>query len=178
MDFKDDKTRLLFFRYALPCSTTLVKRGFLSKKVVNKLIENLSLNKEIQKDFEKNFKIANWMCNKIARRLKKKYIDNTVIRKYFLFEHDKVVDWRYSMFKDFNPENCRVYSGKVIRFKNKKALIKTILGIRNYKTNFVNNLKIGDYVVVHRNFVVEKINSKLSKKLWKLKNRYLKSNKI
>jgi len=175
MDFKNDSSRMLFLKYALPCASNLVKRGSVSNKLIEKSVRNLSLNRKLNGHPEKFFKIAYAMCEKIAGRTSKKFIDKNVVRRYFLFEHDKVVDSRYEEFKDFNPLQCRVFSGKILKIRNKEALIKTIIGSKKYRTNFIQKLRIGDYVVVHRNFVVEKISESMFKKLWKLKENYFKS---
>jgi hydrogenase maturation factor len=165
MKFKDKGAKMLFLKYALPCSETLVKRGVISQNYRKKLIKVVFLNKKIPENSEKKFKTANIMCEKIAKKLGKKAIDEVIIRKYFLFNHDKAIKSRYKIFKDFDSLLCRTYSGKVIKLKNRNALIETIIGKRSYKTIFVPKLKIGNYVVVHRNFVVEKIDENLAKKL-------------
>jgi hydrogenase maturation factor len=175
MDFKNDSSRILFLKYALPCAGTLVKRGSISNKLIEKSVRNISLNRKLSGHPEKFFKTAYAMCKKIARETNKKSINESVIRRYFLFEHDKVVDSRYKAFKDFNPIKCRVFPGKILKIRNKEALIKTIIGNKKYRTNFIQNLRIGDYAVVHRSFAVEKISKNMFKKLWKLKENYFKS---
>jgi hypothetical protein len=114
MKFKDEASRKLFFRYAVPCSETLAKRGVITQKYQRSLVSSIVLNKKIPKDAEKIFKVASSMCEKTAKKLGKRYIDKEVVRRYFLFGHDKVVDRRYKIFKDFNPMLCRLYSGKVL----------------------------------------------------------------
>jgi len=178
MDFENEKARLLFLRYALPCAETLIKRGIVSKDYIRKLMKNISFNEKIPKDSERIFKTANLMCIKIAKKLGKKSIDEIAIRKYFLFEHDKIVDKRYKIFRDFDSLACMTYPGRILNLKNRRALVQTTIGKKKYKTNLIQGLKTGDNVVVHRNFVVEKINENLAKRLWKLKKSYFKSNKI
>jgi hydrogenase maturation factor len=73
---------------------------------------------------------------------------------------------------------CRLYSGKILSLKNRGATVQTIIGKRKYKTDLSKTFRIGDFVVVHRNFIIEKINKSLAKKLWKLKEIYFKSNNI
>jgi hydrogenase maturation factor len=176
MDFKNDSSRMLFLKYALPCADTLVERGTVSKKLIKDSIRSISLNRKVSRHPEKIFKTAHAMCEKIARRARKKSIDEIAVRRYFLFEHDKIVDSRYELFNDFDPLQCRVFPGKILKIKNKEALIKTIIGKKKYRTNFIQNLRIGDCVVVHRSFTVEKISESMLKKLWKLKENYFKSN--
>lgn len=175
MKFKDEASRKLFFRYAVPCSETLAKREVITQKYQKSLVKSVILNKKIPKDAENIFKVASSMCEKTAKKLGKKSIDKEVVRRYFLFGHDKVVDRRYKIFKDFDPMLCRLYSGKVLVSGN-RALVQTITGDKEYRTSLI--VKKGDYVVVHRDFIVEKISKKLAKELWSIKQIYLKSNNM
>jgi hydrogenase maturation factor len=175
MKFKDETSRKLFFRYAVPCSETLAKRGVITQKYQRSLVRSVILNKKIPKNAENTFKVASSMCEKTAKKLGKKSIDKEVIRNYFLFGHDKAVDRRYKIFKDFDPMLCRIYSGKVL-LSGSRALVQTIAGDKEYSTSL--RVKKGDYVVVHRDFIVEKISKKLAKKLWDIKQIYFKSNNM
>ena len=176
MKFKDNETRLLFLKYALPCAPTLVKRGLVSQYEIKNLVKNISQREKVLTRPEKIFKTANSMCARIAKNLGKKCVDKEVIRKYFLFEHDKVVDKRYDAFRDFDAMRCRTFAGKVLDAN--KTIVQTLTGKKKYRDDFVLGLKKGDYVVIHRNFVVEKVNERLARNLWKLKQIYFKSNKI
>lgn len=178
MDFENEEARTLFFRYAVPCSETLAKRGVITQKYQRNLMKAVFLNKRILKNSENIFKIAGSMCEKTAKKLGKKFMDEEVIRRYFLFNHDKVVDRRYKIFRDFDPLTCRLYSGRVISIKNRKATVQTIIGRKKYRIYPFQKIKAGDYVVVHRNIAIERISGSLAKKLWKLKERYFKSNKV
>ncbi len=175
MKFKDEASRKLFFRYAVPCSETLAKRGVITQKYQRSLMNSILLNRKIPKDAENIFKVASSMCEKTAKKLGKKSIDKEVVRRYFLFGHDKVVDRRYKIFKDFDPMLCRLYSGKVL-VSGSRALVQTIMGDKKYRTSL--RIKKGDYVVVHRDFIVEKISKRLARKLWDLKQIYFKSNNM
>jgi hydrogenase maturation factor len=178
MKFKDNETRLLFLKYAIPCSETLARRGVITKKYQRNLMRAVFFNKKIPENSENIFKVAGLMCEKTARGLGKKSIDQDVIRKYFLFRHDRVVDKRYKIFKDFDPIQCRLYSGKISSLKKRVATVQTIIGKRNYKTDISKSLSAGDFVVVHRDFIIEKIDENLAQKLWRQKEIYFKSNKI
>jgi hydrogenase maturation factor len=173
MHFKDGESRKLFLKYAIPCSETLAKRGVIKKSYQRELMKSILLNKRIPKNTESIFKVAISMCEKTAKKLGKKYIDEEVLRRYFLFGHDKVVDKRFEIFKDFDPMLCRLYSGEVL-VSGRRALVKTITGNKKYKTGL--KVKKGDFVVVHRDFIIEKIDKKLARKLWNLKQIYFRSN--
>jgi hypothetical protein len=173
MRFRDDKSRILFLRYALPCAATLVKRGNVKAGLIRKAITDVSLGKPIEGHPEKIFKTAISMCNRIARRKARNFIDQDVIRTYFLFEHDKAIDRRYKLYKDFDPQGCRTYPGLVIG----AGAVRTILGKKKYRTNFTPNIKKGDKVVIHRNFTVERIDKTLFRRLWTIKENYFNNKK-
>jgi len=105
------------------------------------------------------------MCFNIAEKMKKDSVDSEVIRQYFLFEHDKVVDDRFKLMGDFNPIDCKTYAGKVLSVHDKYAIVETPLGKRKYKTVFAKDVKKNDYVVVHFDYIVEKISSKIAEKM-------------
>jgi hypothetical protein len=157
--------RLLFLRYALPCAGTLVKRGAISQAQVDKMIDLVSKDRLPPEGVESVFKVANAMCTVIAKRMGKESIDDEVIRQYFIMEHSKVVDDRFSLMKDFNPVDCKTYTGKVIGLENGEAIVSTVLGKRSYKTIFAKNVKENDDVVVHYDYVIEKISSRTAKKV-------------
>ena len=114
-----------------------------------------------------------------AKKTGKTFLDRDSIRRYFLFEHDNVVNRRYSMFRDFSTLRCRTYSGRVIKTNGASmAQVETLLiGRRMYRIDFCKNIKKGDFVVVHRDFVAEKIGEAMFRRLWKIKENYFKSNK-
>jgi hydrogenase maturation factor len=176
MDFKDEGVRMLFLKYALPCGFTLVKRGVIPKKTLTDAINSLAKGK-VSGHPEKLFKTALSSCKSVAKAYGKNSVDKASIRRYFLLEHDAVVNKRYSMFKDFNTLKCRTYSGRVANIKGSAAFVKTLIGTNKYRYDFCKSLNKGDYVVVHRSFVVEKINQSKFRRLWKLKERYFNSKK-
>jgi hydrogenase maturation factor len=155
--------RELFFKYALPCATTLVKRGVVTQDYVNQLIELVYKNKPIPKDTEEIFKVAMAMCNSIAAKMKKDSIDKEVIRRYFLVEHARIVDLRYKIKKDFDPVLCKTYKGEVIAVGKHDAVVETKLGKLKCRTDFTPYISVGDRVVVHNKFIVEKINEDIEK---------------
>ena len=157
--------RLLFLRYALPCAGTLVKRGTVTQEHVDNLIKLVSEDRLPEEGAESIFKVANAMCTVIALRMGKKTIDAEVIRQYFLLEHSKVVDDRFELMGDFNPVDCKTYAGKVISRGVGSAVVETVLGRKVYKTNFADNAKPSDDVVVHYDYVVEKLDRETVEKM-------------
>lgn len=161
----NSEDRLLFLRYALPCASTLVRRGKVSQDSIDSLIKVVSEGKKPPEDTEKIFVVANTMCNKIAKGMGKNGVDSEVVRTYFLFEHSDVVNDRFELMKDFNPVYCKTYPGKVISRATDSAIVETILGRKNYKTIFADKIKAGDEVVVHYDYIIERINKETVKKM-------------
>jgi hydrogenase maturation factor len=157
MIIKSSEDRLLFLRYALPCAGTLVKRGNVTKEYIDRLVEQVSQNMVPEGNPEAIFKVANAMCDSVAERMGKSSTDAEVIRRYFLFEHAKVVDDRFELMKDFNPVDCRTYPGRVVLVGDGSAVVETVLGRKEYRTVFAKDVKEGNAVVVHFDFVIEKI---------------------
>ena len=171
MEFENEKARILFLKYAIPCKEVLVKRGTMSKEYFDNLVSAVA-KKEVPKGVEKDFKLAFSMCGKIAKNLGRK-IDEEVIRKYFWIEHEKTIKKAYEgMMQDFTLEECTIYPGKVISSViNREALIKTPIKSFNYRTDFVPKLVKGDNVTVHYNFIAEIISEKDAKMLWGLRTK-------
>ncbi|MFN6992442.1 MAG: HypC/HybG/HupF family hydrogenase formation chaperone [Fervidobacterium sp.] len=107
--------------------------------------------------FENTFIVAVSMLKIIAKKMNKEEIDDDVIRQYYIVDHSKVVDKRYEEMGDFDPLMCRVKVGKIISIDGKMAKVKTEIGEHEYRTDFVNDLRKGDTVIVHYDFICEKM---------------------
>ena len=116
---------------------------------------------------EKIFVVANGMCRAIAKRMGKGSVDADVIRRYFLLDHSKVVDERFELMKDFDPVSCNTRIGIVKSFDGPSAVVETDLGRLSYKTLFAKDARIGDRVVVHYDFIIEKASADVIKWLRK-----------
>jgi hydrogenase maturation factor len=163
--------RILFFKYALPCAETLIKRKNLTREKFRKMIKQMAEGREPEKNKENIFKVAMAHLTFLALERKKDKIDDETIREYFLFNHDEAVEERFEEMGDFDSESCRTYPGIVRKIESNRASVETLLGIKPYKKDFVDDLKMQDIVVVHRDFIVEKISKKLASELWELKRK-------
>lgn len=168
MEIKDKQ---LFLKYALPCASVLVKRGWVSEKKVEELRREV-LNGSVISDLKDIFLVAYSMCSLTAKKMGKKTIDSQVIRAYFWGEHDDVVDERFKQFRDFNPKDCRVYPGRVLEV-GREVKISTPAGIKTFSNIYNLNLKEGDYVTAHYDFVIEKIGEKEAEELWNQKRKFV-----
>jgi hydrogenase maturation factor len=161
----NEKSRLLFMKYAIPCANTLVKRGTISQEYVDMLMDAVKNGRQLPKDAEKVFKVAFSACTLIAMDNNTEAIDEDVIRDYFLFKHDDVIDRRYEEMGDFDPDACRTRSGVVESVEDGIAVVANSAGRRSYLTDFVPDLKKGDIVVTHWNFIIEKIDKEITEKM-------------
>jgi hypothetical protein len=166
------ENRFLFFKYALPCAETLIKRKTITQEEFEEMLEQVEEGVEPGKGRHEIFKVAMAHLNFIAMEEGKNKIDDEIIREYFLFGHDEAVDDRFEEMGDFNQEKCRTYPGIVRGLKNGQVSVESPIGIEAYEKNFVKGLKIRDIVVVHRDFIVEKISKDLASRMWDAKKKY------
>ncbi len=162
--------RILFLKYALPCAGTLVKRGSVSQEEWDDSIRNLS-NGHAKPGAENTFKVATAFCTLMAKDAGESEISENTIRRYFLSEHDTVVDRRAEEMGDFLPDDCRIYAGKVADVAENRAIVETQRGKLEYRTDFC-KVREGDTVVVHWDFVVEHVDLDTAKALWNAKKIY------
>jgi hypothetical protein len=153
------RNKELFLRYAIPCGEVLVKRGELKMELLEKLRDNTSHGQEVDVDLGAVFGVAARMCTIIARRMGKSAIDDEVIRRYFLVEHDRAIEWRRLVKPDIDARECRVYPGKVLKIDDSGALVRTPIGDRALRTDLAGGLRKGERVSTHYNYVSEKISA-------------------
>ena len=153
----------LFLKYAIPCSTVLIKRGSVSKNLMRSVKTDLVSGKPIKTDIRKIFKVAYIMCSIIAKKMGKNEIDDEVIRKYFWLEHEKAIKWRMKIHKDIDVKSCLCYLARIVK-SGKSIMAKTSSCIVKVKNDFVPEIKNGDLAVIHYDYIVEKISDEDFKK--------------
>jgi hydrogenase maturation factor len=158
----------LFLRYAIPCGEVLVKRGSLDPKLLKKAEKIVTDGKTANIDPSKMFPTAAKMCTLIAHKMGKKVIDQEVIRRYFLFEHEKAVRWRMRIYPDVVPEKCIVFPARVLR-SGELLLVNTPAGKRILDTRFAPEVKRGDWVSMHYSYASEKISGETAKRMLRKK---------
>ncbi len=155
----------LFLRYAIPCGEVLVRRGELKQELLKDLKDSVEMGQEIDAPVGDIFKVATRMCTILAKRMGKSDIDDEVIRRYFMLEHEKAIRWRKQVRPDIDVSECMVYPGKVLRIDFDKALVQTPLGEAMLRNEFNPNLSKGDLVSTHYDFVSEKIKRNHARKM-------------
>lgn len=148
--------RLLFLKYAVPCATTLVKRNSISQKEYDELYSKAKSGVVPGGEPEKIFKVAYAKC--LASAMEKgSGINKEIIRDYFWLGHDAVIEERFELMKDFDPVHCKTFPGVVLDASAGMAKVKTSIGQLDASADFEPSAKKGDFVVVHRGIIVEKI---------------------
>jgi hypothetical protein len=151
------RNRELFLRYAIPCGEVLVNRGELKGELLRQLNDSVKNRQEIDVPIERVFRVAARMCTILAKRMGRNDIDDEVIRRYFLLEHEKAIRWRKEIKPDLKISECLVYPGRVLRIDPDNVLVKTNLEEKLFRNGFAEGLKRKDWVSVHYDYVSEKI---------------------
>ena len=159
------KDKELFLRYAIPCGRVLVKRGELEKGLLERLGSSVKTGKEIEIPVENVFRVATSMCSIIAKRTGKNEIDAEVIRRYFLLEHEKAIKWRQQIRPELKVSECLVYPGRVIKIDSQGIIVKTKLGEKTFRGDFIERLQKNDWVSVHYDYISEKIKASYANKI-------------
>lgn len=157
MDFETIEDKLFFLRFALPSAKTLIDMGILTKKEVSKAMQSVSEGKIPEDHLDKKFGVAYISCINLSKEMKKNCIDSEVIERYALQRHNFLVE-NVPGFMGASAEACRAYEGEVIGISDESALIETCVGRDFYDTSLLKNIRVGDYVIVHRGYVVKNNN--------------------
>jgi hypothetical protein len=151
------KDRELFLRYAIPCGEVLVRRGEVREELLAKLNDAVKNGQEVGIPIENVFRVASRMCTIIAKHMGRKEIDDEVIRRYFLVEHENAILWRKQVRPELKLEECLVYPGRVLKVAHDGILVKTPLGEKLFRDDFAQDLRPRDWVSVHYDYVSEKL---------------------
>lgn len=148
-----------FLRYAFPCAFVIRARNEIDDAAYSELEDAAVKGKLIEKDkLEKIFNRAFAELSRIAKERGKNKWDPSVIRHYFLNEHNKIIDRREGSYKNFPPTLCelsKVLVGEIIEKNNDILSVKIKDKIRRVLNHFVPEAKEGDKVTVHYGYAVE-----------------------
>ena len=145
----------LFLKYAVPCGEVLVSRGSLDRKTLEGFRRVVADGRRISDDIAESFPVAARMTSIIAQRMGKEKIDEEVIRRYFLFEHDHAVRWRASIWNDVRIDECLIQPGRIVRREGDSLVVNTPSGEKTFRGEFVPEAGRGDFVTLHYDFISE-----------------------
>lgn len=148
-----------FLRYAFPCAFVIRTRNEIDDAAYSELEDAAVKGKLIERErLEKIFHKAFAELSRIAKEKGKGKWDPSVIRHYFLNEHNKIIDRREGSYKEFPPALCelsKVLVGEIIEKSNDVLSVKIKGKTRKVLNHFVQEAKEGDKVTVHYGYAVE-----------------------
>jgi len=147
----------LFFRYACPClEDRLGKKG---KEIIEDFVKYGYIPPNLSKLFPTAFK----RMEKIMKKMGKKIADEEDIKRYFFEVHNSHLKRLYESTSDRKLKekaySCMVKIGKVLNEKGEVYRVKIdSIGSREILCkSFLKNIKTGEKVVVHWNYIVDKV---------------------
>jgi len=164
------RNRELFLRYAIPCGEVLVGRGELREDLLKALNDSVKNGLETDFPIEGVFRVATRMCSILAKRMGREEIDDEVIRRYFLLEHEKAIRWRKEIRPDLKVRECMVYPGRVLRIDPDRVLVRTEKGEGFFRNDFAEGLKKKDWVSVHYDYVSERLRKRHADRMMRRKD--------
>jgi len=141
----------VFLRFAEGCRCYLDDVGVLKPRD-NKAIKSGKPDRETLK---RVFYMAYPEMEKEAKRLKKPLLNQEVLRQYYCFRHNR-------MKHDDGHYACMVFPGYVIGRLNNEYVIELEPIEGAFRLSSKLNLKHGDWVLVHRLNIVEKVPAKFA----------------
>lgn len=168
------KAKTLFLKYAMPCLVERIRRGEISQEEFEKLCDDFVNKKDIPgEEMYSLFPVAMNFINDSAKK-KKKFdgktatIDKEVVRQYFWYDHDNVVEHR------IDPERvkyCLILPARVKRVNKNTALVKTPLDEREVSISFLNSKNVlNKNITVHYYHACEIISEEEAEGLWRVKS--------
>jgi len=155
----------VFFKYAYPCSSTLLQLGTINEAQFDLLNHYFEKNKTPDRDLlEICFPVAIKRLKRFASNSDYWNVDN--IREYFFVHHNQVIDNKEGFYADVRcndqvRELCKVQFCDIQR---KETVAGNVvyhveeLGGEQFKVSgkYLPDAKIGDRVSVHWRFAIEK----------------------
>lgn len=155
------KPEQYFFRYAWPCTEMLLVRKKISEMRYKELKfaaeSNITPARQV---LEETYKTAIEQLRKVSSD----YWQIPVIRRYFVEEHNAFIDSGHAEIANATPEQrelCKVYEGIVEEIKRAGDYNVVIVRYDSRERRCINlyglDIKRGDAVTIHYNFVIEKL---------------------
>jgi hydrogenase maturation factor len=169
MKFADAEAIRVFYAYAIGCFEIHETKGDLGKKEARNLIRMYGSGKDMPVRIDNYFPKAISRCADTAKQMGRSEMDAEVIREYFWYGHDRLVD-QEALSTSMNPDYCKVWPGIVIELNGRRhAMVKTPQWKMNYRRDLVPEIEKGQNVTVHRKFIAEIIDKETAEELLRKK---------
>jgi len=146
------KPEILFLKYAFPCSFVLLSRGEINQKE-HELLYKSAKEEKLYLSIEKIKKIF-WRAFEFVVSIS----DLNSVQRYWWFDHNKYL--KSKKFKSIGNElmkECLVIPCRVVSVSENKVRVKSAFFDEiELKADFV-DVKLGDKVTKHYDYVCEKI---------------------
>jgi hypothetical protein len=157
------KPEVYFLKYAFPCAFISLQRGKIDKKTYQKLEKGAVKGEELSfKELKKYFPAAFARIENLKSRKGYKKWDIDLIRDYFWNEHNVLIRQKKEDYK-YAPKSlcdlCKVFKGRVVMADSADhAVVKLENGKkRAVMTKLTGKLSVGDKVMVHYGYAVERM---------------------
>ena len=155
------KPEIFFLKYAFPCSFVLLSRGEIDQGE-NELLYKSAKEEKLYLSIGRIEKIF-WRALEFVGSIS----DLNLVQKYWWFDHNKYL--KSKKFKSIGNElikECLVIPCRVVSVLENKAKVKSpfLDKIVELKTDFV-DVRLGDKVTKHYDYLCEKIPESLSFKI-------------
>ena len=155
----------IFSRYSYPCAGDLLNLKLITQEDYD-LLEKYHKEGKIpsKEEFEKLFPNALERVERLADSIGKDKWDYDVIKKYFLEEHNKVIDREEGLYEGAHhtiKELCKVRVGEIVKKEivGNNTLYSVNYGNEEEKIvgNYLPDANVGDNVSTHWKFAIEKV---------------------
>lgn len=154
----------LFIRFAEGCRCYLISKKLLPEddnKILDKYFRERRITKQLLETIKKTFYVAYPGLERVGKQLRKSMFDPQVVREFYAFEHNE-------MKLKQGEAICLAYPAKIVEKHEKDSYmieLKPIHGRFWVKSDI--RLDAGDWVIIHRLVLVEKISSSFAERVVK-----------
>jgi len=164
-DDVEESVEWYFFKYAFPCSQTLMQLGRISSEEYSGLKEGFEGREApSQEILERVFSVAFERIDRLAVRMGLERWNFDVVKGYWGGEHNEVIargEGMYGSAPESFKDLCRINIGEVVEVRE-GLLIVGYLNEGREETrvvdgSLVNGVKVGDKIKIHYGYGVEKV---------------------
>ena len=163
---QDETSEDVFFKYSADCAYDLFSLKLISEEDYRNVQFHREKGTTPGRDYlQRIFPNAIRRIERLAKSLGRDVWDSYVIRKYFLEEHNNVIDNREGLYEKATPQVIRLCKVRVGRIIEKGAIgkvtsYKVDYGdmIENVIGKYLPDANIGDKISTHWRFAVERVN--------------------
>lgn len=155
----------VFFKYSIPCARELLDLGTINDEIHELILDYAKKKITPDREFlERAYPAALKRIEKVAERLGVNKWNVLAIRKYFLENHNAVIDNREGNYARILPrscELCKVRVGTVVGIENTLGTVVYQIDYGDKRDfalgTYYNSAAVGDRISTHWRIAVEKI---------------------